>query len=508
MTLPPAEHTAEKAGAVPPPGCPAHASKGPGGATRLYGPAAETDPMGLYEALRAEHGPVAPVLLDGDVRAWLVLGYLENRDVASRPTQYSRDPRVWHGWRSGEIDPATSPLVPMIGWRPDCVCADGEEHQRLRGAVTAGLSQFDHRGVRRHITRFAHQLIDTFCEDGEVELVGQFTEHLPMLTLTHLLGMSDESGPRLVHAARDLFKATETSLASNAYVIECLEQLVVAKRSRPGQDIASALMAHPAGLTDEEVLHHLRLILLAGYETTANLMSNVLRMVVTDPRFRGSLAGGQMTLPEAVEQVLWDEPPLMVCPGRWANGDTTLGGRQIKAGDMLLLGLAAGNVDKAIRPDASTPVHHNRAHLSFSAGTHECPGQDIGRIIADAGIDILLTRLPDIALAVPEESLSWRSSTWARHLTALPVHFAPRVPEGHDVPNPLPAPPAPSFGPPSAPLWPSPGPGPARPSDQAPPPGPVPGGGATGGASGPASEHGPGPRATWRTRVMRFLRRR
>ncbi|WP_234102124.1 cytochrome P450, partial [Streptomyces venezuelae] len=435
MTLPPAEHTAEKAGAVPPPGCPAHASKGPGGATRLYGPAAETDPMGLYEALRAEHGPVAPVLLDGDVRAWLVLGYLENRDVASRPTQYSRDPRVWHGWRSGEIDPATSPLVPMIGWRPDCVCADGEEHQRLRGAVTAGLSQFDHRGVRRHITRFAHQLIDTFCEDGEVELVGQFTEHLPMLTLTHLLGMSDESGPRLVHAARDLFKATETSLASNAYVIECLEQLVVAKRSRPGQDIASALMAHPAGLTDEEVLHHLRLILLAGYETTANLMSNVLRMVVTDPRFRGSLAGGQMTLPEAVEQVLWDEPPLMVCPGRWANGDTTLGGRQIKAGDMLLLGLAAGNVDKAIRPDASTPVHHNRAHLSFSAGTHECPGQDIGRIIADAGIDILLTRLPDIALAVPEESLSWRSSTWARHLTALPVHFAPRVPEGHDVPN-------------------------------------------------------------------------
>ncbi|MGW1926928.1 cytochrome P450, partial [Streptomyces massasporeus] len=192
-------------------------------------------------------------------------------------------PRVWHGWRSGEIDPATSPLVPMIGWRPDCVCADGEEHQRLRGAVTAGLSQFDHRGIRRHITRFAHQVIDTFCEDGEAELVGQFTEHVPMLTLTHLLGMSDEAGPRLVHAARDLFKATETSLASNAYVLESLAQLVDAKRVRPGQDIASALMAHPANLSDEEVQHHLRLILLAGYETTANLMSNVLRMVVTDP---------------------------------------------------------------------------------------------------------------------------------------------------------------------------------------------------------------------------------
>ncbi|MFC9589149.1 cytochrome P450 [Streptomyces sp. NPDC056944] len=487
MTLPPTEHDTAQPGAVPPPGCPAHLHDGPGGATRLYGKAAETDPMGLYEELRAAHGPVAPVLLDGDVRAWLVLGYLENRDVASRPTQFSRDPRVWHGWRSGEIDPATSPLIPMIGWRPDCVCADGEEHQRLRGAVTASLSQFDHRGVRRSITRFAHQLIDSFCEDGEVELVERFAEHLPMLTLTHLLGMSDEDAPRLVHAARDLFKATETSLASNAYVLECLAQLVVTKRSRPGLDIASALMAHPAGLTDEEVQHHLRLILLAGYETTANLMSNVLRMVVTDPRFRGSLAGGQMTLPEAVEQVLWDEPPLMVCPGRWANDDTTLGGQQIKAGDMLLLGLAAGNVDQAIRPDAATPVHHNRAHLSFSAGTHECPGQDIGRIIADAGIDILLTRLPDIALSVPEESLSWRSSTWARHLTALPVSFAPRPPQADDLPAPLPAPPVRS--------------------DVRPATAPQPDAG-TAAEAHPRAARGPAPRVSWLTRVRRFLRGR
>ncbi|MFI0923953.1 cytochrome P450 [Streptomyces sp. NPDC021012] len=478
MTVPPTEHALAQTGAVPPPGCPAHIGDGPGGATRLYGPAAETDPMGLYEDLRAAHGPVAPVLLDGDVRAWLVLGYLENRDVASRPTQFSRDPRVWHGWRSGEIDPETSPLVPMIGWRPDCVCADGEEHQRLRGAVTAGLNQFDHRGVRRTINRFAHELIDTFCEDGEVELVERFAEHLPMLTLTHLLGMSDESAPELVRAARDLFKATETSLASNAFVLECLEQLVVEKHARPGHDIASALLAHPAGLTDEEVQHHLRLILLAGYETTANLMSNVLRMVVTDPRFRGSLAGGQMTLPEAVEQVLWDEPPLMVCPGRWANDDTTLGGQQIKAGDMLLLGLAAGNMDQTIRPSSATPVHHNRAHLSFSAGTHECPGQDIGRIIADAGIDILLTRLPDIALAVPEESLSWRSSTWARHLTALPVTFAPRPPQGDVLPDPLPAPPARSDG---------------RPAAAVPP------------ASAPGTAPGPAPRVPWLTRLRRFL---
>ncbi|XIE81252.1 hypothetical protein AB6O49_32025 [Streptomyces sp. SBR177] len=303
-----------------------------------------------------------------------------------------------------------------------------------------------------------------------------------MLTLIHLLGMSDEAGPELVHAARDLFKGTETSLASNAFVLKALEELVAVKRTRPGHDIASALMAHPARLSDEEVQHHLRLILLAGYETTANLMSNVMRMVVTDHRFRGSLAGGQMTLPEAVEQVLWDEPPLMVCPGRWANGDTTLGGQRIRAGDMLLLGLAAGNVDQTIRPDPATPVHHNRAHLSFSAGSHECPGQDIGRIIADTGIDILLTRLPDIALSVPEEELSWRSSTWARHLTALPVRFAPRQPRAQDVPAPLPAPPTQSSG-----MEPAAGPWPEADPVAKPRPAPAP--------------------ASWWARLLRLLRR-
>ncbi|MGW6939164.1 cytochrome P450 [Streptomyces xanthophaeus] len=480
MTVPPADHTTTEPGLTPPQGCPAHTGTGLDAATPLWGAAAETDPMGLYEKLRAAHGPVAPVLLDGDVRAWLVLGYLENRDVASRSTQFSRDPRTWHGWKSGEIDATTSPLVPMIGWRPDCVCADGEEHQRLRGAVTASLDQFDQRGIRRHITRFAHQLVDEFCGAGSAELVGQFTEHLPMLVLTHLLGMPDEYGPKLVHAARDLFKGTETSLASNAYVLKTLEQLVVDKHAAPGQDIASVLLAHPAGLTDEEVQHHLRLILLAGYETTSNLMSNVMRMVVTDPRFRGSLAGGQMTLPEAVEQVLWDEPPLMVCPGRWATGDTTLGGQEIKAGDMLLLGLAAGNVDQTVRPDSSTRVHHNRAHLSFSAGAHECPGQDIGRVIADAGIDILLTRIPDISLAVPEEELTWRSSTWSRHLTALPVKFAPRSPEAHDVLTPLPTAPPPSSGMSTAPKWPL--------SEPVLPP--------------PAK-----PRTSWRARLRSFLRK-
>lgn len=96
---------------------------------------------------------------------------------------------------------------------------------------------------------------------------------------------------------------------------------------------------------------------------------------------------------------------------------------------MLLLGLSAGNADPQIRPDPDASVHGNRSHLAFSSGPHECPGQDIGRAIADTGIEVLLSRLPDLQLGVPESELRWRGTLMSRHLLALPVRFTPRPPD-------------------------------------------------------------------------------
>lgn len=423
MTSPFPENTS----ATPPPGCPAH-GLGPDGLRRLYGPEAEADPAGLYEKLRAEHGEVAPVLLHGDIPAWLVLGHSANLAAMRTPSRFSRDSRRWTAFRDGLVTPE-SPLMPVIAWQPLCVFADGEEHRRLRGAVTDGLNRFDRRGIRRYVTRFADQLIEEFGASGRAELVSQFAEHLPMLVMTQLVGMPEEYGPRLVEAARDLMKGTETAIASNDYVVATLRRMMERKREAPGADLVSWLMQHEAGLTDDEVLEHLRVVLLAANETTVNLIADGLKMVLTDRRFRAHLSGGQMTLPDALDQVLWDSPPMLLVAGRWATGDTELGGQQIKAGDMLLLGLAAGNADPAVRPDLSTPLFGNRSHLAFGSGPHECPGQDIGRAIAETGIDILLTRLPDLRLAVPEAELTWTSAWISRHLVELPVSFSPRTAE-------------------------------------------------------------------------------
>ncbi|WP_405727836.1 cytochrome P450 [Streptomyces sp. NBC_01537] len=433
---------------TPPPECPAHAHAGGDAAagttlTRMFGPEVDADPHALYDKLRAEYGPVAPVLLPGDVPAWLVLGHNENIEGLRNSSRFSQDSRLWNLAKEEKV-PADWPLMPVVAWQPVCAFTDGAEFDRLRGAVTNSLGRLNRRGIRQFITRFSNRLVDEFCQSGKAELVTQFAEQLPMLVMTQLLGMPEEEGPKLVKALRDMLMGTETALESNEYVTELCNQLVARKRADPGANIASWLGRDEAHLSDEEIAQHLRLILAAANETTVNLIASGLKMVLTDPRFRAHLNGGQMTLPDALEQVLWDEPPLAAILARYATADTELGGQYIRTGDMVMFGVAAGNLDPKIRPDPNASLYGNRSHLAFGSGPHECPGQDIGRAIADTGIDTLMARLPDLQLAVDEHSLSFRSAFLARHLVELPVKFTPARPLGEQVQTPSTSQPAPA----------------------------------------------------------------
>jgi cytochrome P450 len=391
----------------------------------LYGPEATADPVATYERLRAEYGAVAPILVDGDFPGWLVLGYRENLEVMRTPSRFSRDARNWRDWREGRIPPDAT-ILPILEYRPDCVSSDGAEHQRLRSVVTESLDRFDRRGIRKFVQRMTHELADKFAADGHADLVTQFTRQLPMLVIAQLYGLPDEMGPRLVQATSDLMLQTENALESNEFILRTLRDLVERKRREPAPDFPSWLIEHPNNLSPDEILYHLRLVMVAANELTIPLMSNTLRVVLSDDRYLSSLAGARLALPNAVEQVLWDEPPLWVIPGRWALVDTELGGRRIKAGDLLVLGVMAGNVDPQIRADLTVPVHTNRAHLAFSGGAHLCPGQDIGRAITETALDTLNARLPDIHLAHPDRPPAWHAATWARYLTSLPVEFTPR----------------------------------------------------------------------------------
>ncbi|NGO06812.1 cytochrome P450 [Streptomyces sp. HC44] len=405
-----------------PKGCPV-AHGGAADVTRLYGPEAAVDPHGIYARLRKEHGPVAPVLLEGDVPAWLVLGYRENRRVLDNPRQFTRDSRIWRDWTEGRVDTA-SPLLQMVGWRPDCVSQDGEPHRRLRGAVTDNLQAVASRGIRRHVTHFANQQIDAFANEGSADLVAEYAEHLPMLVLTRLFGLPQGEGRTLAESCAQVIKGGAEALVHNDRILRILGELAERKRLEPGSDFTTGLLEHHAGLDDDEILQHLRLVLIAAHTTTSNLLARVLQLILTDTTRLAGLVSGQLNISAVVEEVMWNTPPLAVLPGRFATADLELGGHRIQEGDLLVLGLTAGNVDPEIRPDVGVSVHGNQSHLAFSGGPHECPGQNIGQAIIETAVDVLLHRLPGLRLAVAPEELTSTASTWEARLDRLPVEFA------------------------------------------------------------------------------------
>ncbi|MBB1256649.1 cytochrome P450 [Streptomyces sp. OF3] len=364
---------------------------------------------------------MAPVLLPGDIRAWLVLDYHTNLTVMRTPSVYSSDSRHW-----SVTLPPDSPLVPITTWQPLVAFVDGQEHGRLRGAITGALDRYKGagRGVRRYVHRYMSTLVDGFQTQGRCDLVPDLAEKLSILVLARLFGLAEREALPLGAAIRDMVQGSATAVRSNEYVTGVMANLVREKRATPGEDIASWLLQDEAALDDVEVMEHLRHALVSSHEKTTNFIANTLKAILTERAFHATLTSGQMTLPDALEEVLWNDPPLTTVPTRWATNDTVLAGRHISRGDMVMLGLAAGNSDPAIRA-TETPVRNNRAHLSFGHGPHECPGQHLGRAIAEAAVDALLTMLPDVQLDAGAE-LPVTASLVSNRLNSLPVTFSPR----------------------------------------------------------------------------------
>ncbi|MFJ5894480.1 cytochrome P450 [Streptomyces sp. NPDC093064] len=408
-----------------PPGCPAHHPD----AVRLGGLEYQQTPSQLYRALRREHGAVAPVLLDGDIPAWLVLGYSEVTYVTSHDELFARDSRRWNQW---ENIPADWPLMPYVGYQPSVLFTEGDEHRRRAGVITEALEGVDQFELARNCQLIADRLIADFAGSGQAELMTGYAHALPMRAVVQMCGMptSGEDTRQLVDDLRISLDAAEGDDPVAAYgrVGERLRQLVKDKRVSAGPDVTSRMLLHPAGLTDEEIVQDLISVIAAAQQPTANWICNTLRLLLTDERFAVNVSGGRLSVGEALNEALWLDTPTQNFIGRWAVRDTQLGGRQIRAGDCLVLGLAAANTDPQIWPDSQVGAE-NAAHLSFSNGEHRCPypAPLLADVMARTAVETLLERLPDLVLSVEPEELAWRPSIWMRGLTALPVQFTPVV---------------------------------------------------------------------------------
>ncbi|MFG2606579.1 cytochrome P450 [Streptomyces sp. NPDC048514] len=404
---------------VPPPGCPAHRDQG---RERLHGAEFAADPEAVYRRLR-QHGPAAPVEVFPGIRATLVTSYPAALSVLRSTETFSADPRRWRDLNNGTVAP-DNPGVPMMMYRPSCLWNDGEQHARLRAAIADSLDRVEAMALRGYVERVADDLIDRFAARGEADLVTDYARPLPLIVVSELFGAPADFEERLVYGMTGIMEGVDAERA-NEILATCLAELVALKRAQPGPDVTSWMVAHPAALTDEEMLHQLVIMLGAGTEPLLNLVSNALRLLLSDDRFAGSLSGGSLPVEEALDEVLWNDPPIANFGVHFPLRDVHLGGVLLAEGDPVLISFAAASNDPALATDRRAG---NRAHLAWGAGPHTCPAQGFARLIATITVERLLDRLPDLGLAIPADRLSWRQGPFHRALASLPVRFPPEEP--------------------------------------------------------------------------------
>ena len=411
------------------PGAPTAAGVGgPDTPVRLYGSRFETDPAGLYAEMRQRYGPVVPVLLEDDVPAWLVAGYRELHQVTTDPVVFARDTQRWNAW---DRVPPDWPLLAFVAHSSSLAFTEGAEHRRRAGAMSDALNQVDQVELAARCERIADELIDAFAGSGQADLMAQYAEQLPLRAAVFLCGMTEADTPGMVHdLGLSIDSAGPESVEAHRRVQQRMRALVAVKRERPGADISSRMLGHPAALTDEELVMDLFVLIAGAHQPPTHWIGNTLRLLLTDDRFATTLSGGRASVGQALNEVLWHDTPTQNYIGRVAARDTVLAGRHIRAGDLLILGLAAANTDPDARPAGGRVdewASGNHAQMSFGHGEHGCPypAPELAEIIARTSIEVLLDRLPDLTLARPAESLTWRPSVWMRGLTALPVTFTP-----------------------------------------------------------------------------------
>ncbi|MFE2585919.1 cytochrome P450 [Streptomyces sp. NPDC059378] len=398
---------------VPPPGCPAHNS---GGRVPLHGTEFAADPQAYYDYLR-HYGPTAPVELAPGVEATLVTDYATALQLLQDSGSFRKDARRWRDFNDGKIAP-DSPVAPLLAYRPNCMFSDGAEHLRLRQAVTDSMARVDSRKLSQTTERVSDYLISQFGERGSADLLGDYAKQLPLLVFNELFGCTADIGDRVVFGITGMFDGVNADKAMEV-MFGAVGELVALKRARPGADVTSWLLQHPSRLTDEEMVHQLALLLVAGNEPLRNLIGNALHRLLTHDAY--ARQGG--LIDEAIDDTLWENPPMQNLAPHYPAADMEFAGQKVRAGDLMLVSFAAANTGPALT--AARQAGSNRAHLAWSAGPHACPSKDPARQITVTALENLLNRLPDVELAVPEDSLTWRPGPFNRALAALPARFTP-----------------------------------------------------------------------------------
>jgi cytochrome P450 len=300
--------------------------------------------------------------------------------------------------------------------KPGFLFLDPPDHTRLRRLVSKAFSPKVVKGLEPDITALVNSLLDQIEEQGRLDVVADLAYPLPVAVICRLLGVPIEDEPKFSWASARLARAldpfvtftgelpedSEERMQAGFWLRGYLRELIEQRRGTPGDDLMSGLIAvEESGdqLTEEEIIATCNLLLIAGHETTVNLIANAILAMLLHPGQWAALGNDAARASVVVEETLRYDPPVQMV-GRIAGEDMTIGEVTVPKGDTMMLLLAAAQHDPEanLRPDEFDPDRETIRHLAFGHGPHFCLGAPLARLEASVALSAATARFPNARL--------------------------------------------------------------------------------------------------------------
>lgn len=312
--------------------------------------------------------------------------------------------------------------------------SDPPNHSRLRSLVQKAFTPKMIAQLDGRIQRIADDLISNIERKGTLNLVDDYSFPLPIIVISEMLGIPKEDQAKFriwSHAViaspetPEEIKETEKQLSE---FITYLQYLVDIKRKEPKEDLVSALiLAESEGhkLSARELYSMIMLLIVAGHETTVNLITNTVLALLENPNQLQLLKDNPKLIDSSIEEGLRYYSPVEVTTARWAAEPFQIHHQTIQKGDMVIIALASANRDETVfeNPEIFDITRENNRHIAFGHGSHFCLGAPLARLEAKIAITTLFNRMPELQIKGNREEIKWQGNYLMRSLEELPLTF-------------------------------------------------------------------------------------
>ncbi|WP_458122743.1 cytochrome P450 family protein [Paenibacillus sp. Z3-2] len=377
------------------------------------------NPYPVYEKLRKED-PVFRVMFPHGEFGWIITRY-EDAVQVLKDQRFSKDMVRRYGPDNQSIF-SNNMLFP-----------DPPDHRRLRGLVQKAFTPKLVAEMRSHIQDIADDLLDNLPSQEKMNLIDDFAFPLPIIVISEILGVPYED--------RDKFRMWSNTVidASTAESAELFEQHAKEftdyltawfekVRKNPGTDLISQpVIAEESGqqLTEQELLGVVSLLIIAGHETTVNLIGNGILALLEHPEQRELLINQPELIHNAIEEMLRYNGPVEFSTSRWALEDIEFRGQHIAQGELVIVALDSANRDEQQFKDADVfdITREKSSHLAFGKGIHLCLGAPLARLEGEIAVSTLLNRFPNMQLQADVNELEWRPGMIVRGVKEIPIQL-------------------------------------------------------------------------------------